>query len=257
MAKSPFEDPEVQAMRASMRPSAGSMRWGRVATGILVVACATFALGYYLPLSRAHKLLAGRFAELQSQVDSSKRGLEEARSKMKELESKQQALASQADQSRQLEKQRAEASQAIKSALEPKLEKQRAKNQAAVGFAGGQAMASLAQDYLLTRGKLEVSAQSKAALCSVAGAAGKRAIRVVAITEPKSIPPTLAKTHKTPLQYSVAVAQVVADTLLNQCKVSPAHLSATGVASEPAMTPKLEGKTLSGSRVELWLDAAQ
>lgn len=255
MAKSPFEDPEVQAMRASMRPSAGSLRWGRVAIGVLVVACATFALAYYLPLSRAHKMLAERFAELQGQVDSSKRALEEARSKVKELDNKQQALASQADQNRQLEKQRSEASQAIKGTLESKLEKLRAKNQAAVGFAGGQAVAALAHDYLLTRGKLEVGAQSKAALCSIAGAAGKRAIRVVAITEQKSIPAALAKTHKSPLQYSVAVAQVVADTLLNQCKVSPAHLSATGVPSEPATSPKLEGKTLSGSRVEIWLEA--
>ncbi|HYJ08775.1 MAG TPA: hypothetical protein VEX18_07190 [Polyangiaceae bacterium] len=257
MAKSPFEDPEVQAMRASMRPSAGSVRWGRVATGVLIVACATFALAYYLPLSRAHELLAGRFAELQGQVDSSKRALQETRSKMRELESKQQALASQADQSSKLEKQQADASQAIKSTLESKLEKQRAKNQAAVGFAGAHAVAALAHDYLMTRGKLEVSAPSKAVLCSVAGAAGKRAIRVVAITEQKSIPAALTKTHKSPLQYSVAVAQVVADTLLNQCKVSPAQLSATGVPSEPATSRKLEGKTLSGSRVEIWLDAGQ
>ena len=94
MGKDPFEDPEVEAMRASMRPPAGPMRWGRVLTGVLVVACATFALAYYLPLQRAHTALTTHFAELRSKVDSANRAVEESRRSAKELSDKNQALQS-------------------------------------------------------------------------------------------------------------------------------------------------------------------
>lgn len=256
MSKNPFEDmdPDVQAMRASMRPSGGAVRWGRVLTGVLVVACATFALAYHLPLQRAHALLTGRFGELQAQASTAQRSLDEARSRAKELDEKQQALESQADQSKQTDKARVDASRAIKSALEAKLDKPLAKDQAALAVAGPQAVAALSLSYVLSPGKLEVSAQGKAALCSVASAAGERAIRVVAVADKKSIPASLAAKLKTPLQYSVAVAQVVTETLLDKCKVPPAHASATGVPAEPAAPPQVEGKKLGAPRVELWLE---
>jgi chemotaxis protein MotB len=255
MGKNTFEDdPDVQAMRASMRPAAGPMRWGRVVTGVVVVACATFAFAYYVPLQRAHSTLSQRFGELQSQLGSASRALEESRSQTKALAEKQQALESQADQAKQTDKTRSEASQAVKSALESKLQKPIAKEQAAVGVAGTQVVASLSLAHLLTPGKLELSPQGKLTLCSVAGASNDRTIRVLAIADKKSIPAALAAKLKTPLQYSVAVAQLLTETLQDKCSVAPARLSATGVPAEPVARPKLEGKKLTGPRIELWLD---
>ena len=258
MAKNPFEDmdPDVQAMRGSMRPSGGAVRWGRVLTGILVVACLTFAFAYHLPLQQAHAALTSRFADLQTQVSSAQRAADEARSQVKQLGEKQQALDSQTDQSKQTEKSRADASRALKSALEAKLDKPLAKDQAALGVAGSRALAALALSYVLTPGKLEVSPLGKAALCSVASAAGERSIHVIAIADKKSIPPPLAAKLKTPLQYNVAVAQLVTETLLDKCKVPPARTSATGVPAEPTARPQLEGKNLSAPRIELWLESA-
>lgn len=258
MSKNPFGDmdPDVQAMRASMRAPGGGVRWGRVLTGVVLVACATFALAYHLPLQRAHAALTSRYAELQTRVSSAQRALDESRNRAKELGEKQQTLESQADQSKQTEKTRADASRAIKTALEAKLDKAVAKDQAALGVAGSQAVATLTLGYVLSPGKLEVSAQGKAALCSVAGAAGERSIRVLAIADKKSIPPALAAKLKTPLQYSVAVAQLVTEALLDKCKVPPARVSATGVPAEPALRPPLDGKKLSAPRVELWLEGA-
>jgi F0F1-type ATP synthase membrane subunit b/b' len=255
MGKNPFEDDsEVQALRASMRPAAGPMRWGRVLTGILVIACATFAFAYYLPLQRAHTALNQRFAELQGQLGSASRALDEARQQVKALDEKQQALASQADQAKQTEKTRAEASRSVKTTLESKLQKPLAKEQAAVAVAGTQTVASLALPQLLTAGKLEVSPQGKLALCGAASASSERPIRVVAVAEKKSIPAALAAKLKTPLQYSVAVAQLVTETLLDKCNVSAARLSATGVPADPPSPAQLDGKKLSGPRVELWFD---
>lgn len=252
MAKSPFEaDPDLQAMRG-----ASPMSWGRVVTGILVVGCATFGFAYYLPLQRAHGTLTQRFGELQSQVSSAHRAADEAKARAKELSEKQQALESQADQAKQTEKGRAEASLAVKTALEQKLQKSITKDQAAVAIAGGQAVASLSLGSILSAGKVEVSPAGKATLCSVAGAAGERAIRVVAVADKKAIPATLAAKLKTPLQYNVAVAQVVTEALLDKCNVPGARLSATGLAAEPAAPSKLEGKRLPGARLELWLDGA-
>ena len=258
MSKNPFEDmdPDVQAMRASMRASGGGVRWGRVLTGVLVVTCATFALAYHLPLQRAHAALTGRYAELQARVSTAQRALDESKSRAKELGEKQQALESQADQSKQTEKTRADASRALKTALEAKLDKAVAKDQAALGVAGSQAVAALSLGYVLSPGKLEVSAPGQAALCSVAGAAGERSIHVLAVADKKSIPPALAAKLKTPLQYSLGVAQLVTETLLDKCKVPPARVSAGGVPAEPAGRPQLEGKKLSAPRVELWLESA-
>jgi hypothetical protein len=256
MGKDVFEDPELSAMRAAMGATAAPVRWGRVLTGVLVVACATFALGYHLPLRRAHETLTAHFTELKSKVDSASRAAEESRARAKELSDKNQTLQSQLDELQHREAASAETSRAIKSALESKLQKPIASDQAAVASAGGQAVASLSLGYLLTHGKLELSPQGKLALCSVASASSSLNIRVVAFVGKKDIPAALAPKLKTPLDYSVAVAALVTQALLEQCKAAPSKLSATGVPAEPASAPKLDGKKLSGPRVELWLESS-
>ena len=255
MGKNPFEDDsDVQAMRASMRPAAGAMRWGKVLTGVLVVACATFVFAYYLPLERAHTALVQRFSELQTQVGSAQRELEESRKHARALGEKQQALESQSEQVKQTEKARVDASQVLKSAVEAKLQKLVAKDQATVAVAGTQVVASLSPAHLLTPGKLEVSPQGKLSLCGVASTSNDRTLRVMAFGDKKSVPPALAAKLKTPFQYSVALAQLVTETLLEKCNVPAARLSATGVPAEPQSPPKLDGKKLAGARVEIWLD---
>jgi chemotaxis protein MotB len=256
MGKDAFEDPELRALRASMRPAAGGLRWSRVLTGVLIVACVTFALAYYLPLARAHETLAARFGELNSKIDSANRAADEARAKAKELGDKAQTLEGQLTALQQRETTGGDASRAIKSGLESKLAKPIAAEQAAVGIAGGQGVASISLGYLLARGKLEVSPQGKAALCSVASASSGRALRVVAVVDKKDIPGALAAKLKTPLDYGLAVAGLASKTLLDQCKVAPTKLSATAVPVEPPAPPKLDGKKLNGPRVELWLESA-
>lgn len=256
MGKDPFEDPEVLAMRASMRPATGQVRWGRVLTGVLIVACATFALAYYLPLRRAHTTLTAHVAELNAKFDSASRAAEELRRSAKELSAKTHTLQAELDSAAQREKAVTAASLAIKSALDTKLQKPIASEQAAVGTAGAQAVASLSLGYLLSRGKLEVSPPGKAALCSVAGTASTHSLRVLAIAAKKDIPPALAAKLKTPLEYNLAVAELITRTLVDQCKAAPAKVSASGVPAEPAAAPKLDGKKLTGARVELWLESS-
>ncbi len=257
MGNNAFEDPDVKALRASMRPSASPMRWGRVLTGILVVACASFALAFYVPLQRAHAALTMQFSRLLVQVESANRSLQQARDQAKESLEQKQALEEQVAQAKQLEKSGSEAGLAVKSALESKLQKPLAKDQAAVGIADGHAVATLSLAFLLSRGKLELSPDGKAALCGVAAASNKKPIRVLAVADKKSIPPALAPKLRTPLDYSSAVASLVVQALLDKCSVAPAHASATGFPAEPALSAKLEGKKLAGPRVELWLDTAK
>lgn len=255
MGRNAFEDdPDVLAMRASMQPTQGSMRWGRVLTGLLVVGCATFAFAYYLPLQRAHTTLNQRFGELQTQVDTANRGIADAKKEAKEAEEQRRSLESQADANKQSEKARGEQTQTLKSTLEGKLQKALAKDQAAVGTTSTQAVASLALSQLMTPNKLEVSQPGKALLCGLASAGAERPLRVVVLAEKKSIPPALAAKLKSPLAYSVAVAQVVTEALADKCNVPAARLSATGLPAEPARPAKVDGKKLSGPRVELWFD---
>lgn len=230
------------------------MRWGRIASGVVLVGCLAFGFGYYLPLQRAHAALNQHFAELQTQLEKADRAADEARKQTKALEEKQQTLESEAASAKQAEKARLDATQAIKSALDAKVQKLAAKDQAAVGVAGTQAVVSLALGQVLPPGKLEVSAPGKATLCSVVSAASNRSLRVVVVADKKSIPPAMAAKLKTPLQYTVAAAQAVAEALLDKCSVAPERLSAAGAAGELAAPAKLEGKRLASPRVELWLE---
>jgi F0F1-type ATP synthase membrane subunit b/b' len=252
MGNNPLEDPDLQAMRASMRPSGGSMRWSRILTAVLVVACLTFAFAFYLPLLRAHETLTKHFSEVQTRVDSANKSASEARADVKELQEKQQELEAKLKQAEAAKQPSASAGSSSKGALEAKLQKPLAKDQAALGTAEGQAIAGLSLGYALTKGKLAVSPDGQAALCGVASTSSKRPIRVLAIADKKSIPPALAVKLKTPLDYSGAVAALVVETLRDKCKVDPTYLSATGFPAEPAAL-QVEGKRLSGARVELWL----
>ncbi len=253
MGKNAVED--MDADLQAMRPSVGPTRWGRVLTGVLVVACVTFAFAFYVPLLSAHGALTKQFAALQTQVESANRSLKEAREQAKESLEHTQALESQIAQAKQIEKSASDASKSIRTAVESKLQKLIGKEQAAVGVADEQVVVALSLGYVLSRGKLEVSPDGKASLCSVASASNKNPIRVLGIADKKSIPPTLVAKLKTPLDYNGAVATLIAQTLLDKCSVDAAHLSATSFAVEPAANAKLEGKKLEGPRVELWLTA--
>ncbi len=257
MGKDPFEDPELSAMRASMRPSAGQTRWGRIFTGVLVVTCVTFGVAYYLPLLRAHQMLSARFSELSSKLDAATRVANASRRKEQELNDKNQTLQTQLTEVEQRTAAGAEASRAIKSALESKLQKAISSDQATLGVVGGEAVVSLSLASLLTRGKLEISPPGKVALCTVASASSNHLIRVVAVAGKKDIPPAAAAKLKTPLDLNLALAELVTKTLIEQCKAAPTKLSATAVPADPAPGLKLEGKTLAGARVELWLESAR
>jgi hypothetical protein len=253
MGNNPLDemDPDLKAMRGSMRPSAGSMRWGRILTALLVVACLTFAFAFYLPLLRAHEALTKHFSEVQTRVDAANKSATEARADAKELREKQQELEAKLKQAEEAKQPSASAGSPAKGALEAKLQKPLAKEQAALGSAEGHAVAGLSLGYTLAKGKLAVSPDGQAALCGVAGTSSKHPIRVLAFADKKSIPPALAAKLKTPLDYSGAVAALVVETLRDKCKVDPTYLSATGFPAEPA-APAVEGKRLSGARVELW-----
>jgi ATPase subunit of ABC transporter with duplicated ATPase domains len=200
--------------------------------------------------------LTKQYLALQVQVDSANRALQDAQTQAKDALEQKQALQDQMAQAKQVEKSSSDASASIKSALESKLQKPAAKEQAAVGSVDGEAVATVSLNYLLTRGKLEVSPDGKSALCGVATASNKRFLRVLAVADKKSIPPTLVAKLKTPLDYSGAVATLVAQTLLDKCGVDAAHLSATSFPADPPASGKVDGKKLSGARVELWVESA-
>lgn len=255
MGKNPFEDmdPDLQAMRASMRPASSPVRWGRVLTGVVIVACATFAFAYHLPLQRAHQTLTSQFSELQAQVDTANRSLEEARAQVKTLTEKRDVLENELKDQAAAQKTQSEGANDVKQAVESKLKKAIGKDLAAVGLDGGKVVASLALGSVLARGKLDVSAEGKTMLCDVAQASGKRTIRVLAVAG-KSVPAAYSAKLKTPWEFSTAVASAVAQALADKCSVEPDRLSATGFGGEPPAGPKFEGKRVAAPRIELSLE---
>jgi hypothetical protein len=256
MRKNPFEevDPDLKAMRGSMR-SSSPVRWGRVLVGIVVVGFATFAFAYYLPLQKAHETLTKRYAELKSQAETTSEQLEQTRGQAKAASEKSQELEGQLEGIKQREDARAKASRSLKTTLDSKLQRLSSKGHAAVGVSGSVVAAALSLPHIVSP-KFEVVPLGQLALCNVSAAADKRTIKVLTLVDEPSIPSGLTAKFPTPLEYASAVSALVARTLLDKCKAEPSRVSAVGVPVEPSAAPQLEGKRLTGPRVELWLEAA-
>jgi chemotaxis protein MotB len=252
MARNPWDDdPDILAMRGSMRPR-GATSWGRILFGVLIVACGTFGLAYYLPLFRAHAALVKDHSRLRSEVETARSSLKQAQSDLKTANEKREELEAERDKRESEKKALGAGSEATKSSLLASLDKPAKKKQALVGVDEGGVRVALASSFLFSTGKIDVSDSGKDALCNIAKASAQGTLRVTSIAADGDIPAALKTKYENAWEYTGAASASVANTLENKCSVARARLTIESAPGAPA-SPAFAGQSLPAPRVEILL----
>lgn len=246
MAKNPWnDDPDL----AAMRPKRGAMPWGRVLIGVLVVACGTFGLAYYLPLYRAHRSLTDDHSRLRGELETATSSLKQTQTDLKETKEKREELEAERDKRESAAKGKSAEAQTLKANLSSSLEKFQKKKLALVGADEAGVHVALSTGMLFGAGKLDVSPSGQVALCEVAKASGSRPLRVIGIAS--DVPAALKAKFSNTWVYASAAAASAAETLESKCSVAPSRLTSEhpGAARPPGST--FGGDTPPASRIEI------
>lgn len=225
------------------------MPWGRVLLGVLVVACGTFGLAYYLPLYRAHRSLTDDHTRLRAELETASNSLKQSQSDLKEATAKRDELEADRDKRESALKGKSADAQTLKSSLATSLEKFSKKKQALVGADEAGVHVALSTGLLFGTGKVDVSASGQIALCEVAKASGSRPLRVIGIAS--DVPAALKTKFSTPWAYASAAAASAAEALESKCSVAPSRLTSErpGAARAPGST--FGGDTPPAARIEI------
>jgi hypothetical protein len=246
MARNPWnDDPDI----AAMRPKRGTMPWGRIFIGVVVVGCGTFGLAYYLPLYRAHRSLSDDHARLRSELESAQGALGKARSELKSVSEKHDELAAERDKRESAAKGKSSELSGVKSALGTALEKSIKKKQIVLGLDDSGVRVALSASFALASGKVETSGSAGAALCDIAKASSGRPLRVVSVAD--EVPAALEPKFSNAWAYNAAASAAVADTLAAKCSVARARISAESPGAPKPAGTAFGGETLPPVRVEV------
>jgi hypothetical protein len=246
MARNPWnDDPDV----AAMRPKRGAMPWGRIFVGVVVVACGTFGLAYYLPLHRAHRSLSDDHARIRSELENAQGALGKARTELKALTEKHDELAAERDKRESAAKGKSTELAGVKSALGSSLEKSIKKKQIAIGMDESGVRVALSAGFVLASGKAETSGSGAAALCDIAKASAGRPLRVVSVAT--EVPAALQPKFSSVWAYNAAASAAVADTLAGKCSVSAARISAESPGAPKPAGAAFGGDTPAPTRIEV------
>jgi chemotaxis protein MotB len=258
MAKNPWaDDPDMNAMRVSMRPQRGSAPWAGLLVGVALVACGTFIFAYYVPLYRAHQTLASSHGRIMQQVKTLEDTATQAQASLKSEIAKRETLEAEKRQRESASKSSSGELESVRAALAQKLEGAISKKQAAVALDGDRLVVALGSGALFSTGKVEVSGSGKSLLCDVGKAAGQRPVRVEAATDADGVPALLKLKYTNAWALTAAASANVANTLEEKCSVSGSKLSATGSSQNRPPRKALEGTKIGGLRVEIEIGGAE
>lgn len=227
-----------------------STSWGRVFFGLLLIAAATFVAAYYVPLYRAHQRLGEQYRELGQRSQALSESVNKVQQELKSTTEQRDRLQAEHDQSASVKKADGERQERLRAALSSKLDRFLKKGSAAVVVHEGALVVAFDAALLFVPQKLDLNPTGRQLLCDALKAGEAKAVTVrAALAEGAAAPAALAKTYPSPWLLSAVRAAAVAQGLQDACAVPAAQLSATGVASLPA----LPGFKVSAERVDLEL----
>jgi chemotaxis protein MotB len=258
MARNPWaDDPDMKAMRGSMRTQRGSAPWAGVLVGVLVVACGTFIFAFYLPLYRAHQSAVSSYERIMRQVKNLEDTLSQAQATLKSEIAKRETLEAEKRQREGASKSSTGELESVKTALAQKLEGPISKKQAGVALDGDRLIVVLGSGALFSTGKVEVSGSGKSLLCDIGKAAGSRMVRVGAATDADGVPALLKLKYTNTWALTGAASSSVANTLEDKCSAKGALLSASSHAENLAPHKALQGMKIEGLRIEIEIGGAE
>jgi len=255
MAKNHWDDdPDVAAMRGSMRPRGGGSSWGRILFGVLIVACGTFGLAYYLPLHRAHGSLVGDHARLRAELENARSSVKQVQGELKTVTEKRDELQAEKDKRDAVKQAASAGGESTKATLLTALEKPAKSKKAAVGVDEAGVRVALGASFLFSTGKVELTTAGRTALCDIAKAGSASSLRISGVASDDDVPAALESKYANAWEYTAAATASVADTLESKCSVARARLTienAPGAAASPAFG----GQAPSAPRIEITLGA--
>ncbi|HEY8944021.1 MAG TPA: hypothetical protein VIM73_07160 [Polyangiaceae bacterium] len=238
-------DPEIAAMKSSMRPR-GGMSWGRVLVGLIAIGIVTFVGAYYVPLYRAHTTLSREHERIAEKAKTLEARQVEARTAIAGLETKLRALEEERSARESGNARAAADAEKFRSELSGAIARFVKRGGFAVGVVDGHAVAGLAVPLVFLPRKLDVSNSGTGILCELAKAGGSRAmiVRVHGSEEPSG---PLARTFPSAGALRAGRAASVVSTLVTKCGVQEGRLTAAGAGAPGA--PSLTG--VPADRVEI------
>jgi chemotaxis protein MotB len=238
MARTPAWDDQLELDSPFRRSQSG--RWKTVLVCLGLVGVATFVLGYYLPLHRAHAALSEQHRVMSGKAQAAATSLKQVQAELGTTKDRRDELERERFQRESLEKSALSKLDILKASLATKLEKLTSKGQAAVTLADGRLFVSLPESLVFTPNKAEVTPRGKAVLCDIAKSTTQNALHVGSVAADASgAAPALEGDFKSVWVYSAARAGNVAQTLEQGCSVASSRLSAIGHGNvQPSLLPK-------------------
>ena len=236
-------DADLQKIGSSFR-SGSTARWGRVFVWIVIVAAATFAFAYYLPLHQTHRAVIEQRRQTQEVARTLEQKLHETEQQLGVAKKQNQELTLQRESRDQSQKSAVGRAELLKKTLAGKLG-----TKASVGVDGARVLVAIESRVLLAPPKHEVSTAGRGLLCSIAAASERHPLSVSAMTE-KTLPAGASSSWA----LTGAQAAAVAQTLEEKCAVAPARLTAMGRGSNPGPAGAFAGTQLPENRVEIAID---
>ena len=229
-------------------------RWGRVFTGLLLIAIATFVVAYYFPLFRAHQKLAQQYRDLDTRAQGLSDTVSNTQVELKAAALQRDHLQSEHDRLESANKKDDDRLERVRGALTTKLDKLVKKGAAAVVVSGGSLVVVLDSAFLFQPRKLELTPAGRTLLCDVVKSTDAKSVTVRdSLTEGAAIAPALAAAYAGPWALSAARSAAVAQGVQDRCAFPGAQLSATGYGTRNPISAQLGSFKAASDHVELEL----
>ena len=194
-------------------------RWGRVLVWIVIVAAATFAFAYYLPLHQTHRALIEQRRQTQEAARAFEQKLRETEQQLGLLQKQKQELLAERATRDQSQKSAAGRAEVLKKALAGKFAEK-----TSIGIDGASVLVAIDSRHLFVPSKNELSGAGRTLLCAVAAASEKHPLAVSAISANQAA----AGAPSSSWELTALQAAAVAQTLEEKCGIASARLTATG-----------------------------
>ena len=229
-------------------------RWGRVFTGLLLVACATFVAAYYLPLYRAHQKLGDQYRELGQRSQGLSDSVNQTKLELKTTTDQRDQLQAEHDQRESKQKASTAQLERVRLALSSKLDKFVKKGSVALVANTGALVVAFDSALLFAPQKVDLSPAAHTLLCDVVKTGEAKSVAVgSSLGDAGVVPQALVKLYPTPWALSAARAASVAQALEAECSLSASQISATGNGKHDPTAALLSSTKLPADRIELEL----
>jgi flagellar motor protein MotB len=249
MAKDPFAEfnAEPVAKPPSSSTSAGANVLMRVVSGVALVALLGLALGYYLPLRRAHTLLNDKYEAKNTEIGGLADQLKKTTDQLVATQSERDSLKEAAEKREQADKKKDDSVEKITSDLEKALSRFVKTKQVSVETRGAASVVTIDDKQLFGKRDTSPTRQGKKLLCAVGKAletvSVKHDVTVGGHTSSNKVSDPIVRRDFPSVWQLSAMRAAGAVSALESCGVPGDHMRAVGYANTRPDEGSAKGST--------------